>query len=143
MSELVEARSRLGVLYTRCRNDVTRNRSLVDTHTSTRRERMQSFFSLSEKEEAKERSFLVFVFLIFSTRLSLLPRPTAVSHYGSIWSAFRNLVISFDRYNLDPAIARGGSLRIFHEAFLPRPRHYGFKQRLGLRNSIIRLITRI
>jgi len=33
----------------------------------------RSFFSLSEKE-AKERSFLVLVFLIFSARLSLLAR---------------------------------------------------------------------
>lgn len=45
-------------------------------------------------------------FFSFSRRAYPSYRLTAVSHYGSIWSAFRNLVISFDRYNLNPAIAK-------------------------------------
>lgn len=63
--------------------------------------------------------------------IPLTDRLTAVSHYGSIWSAFRNLVISFDRYNLDPAIAKR-LLKDLPPSRSSRGRHYRFKQHLGL-----------
>lgn len=132
MSELVKA-SPGCVLYTRCRNDVTRGTGLWSARIHAFRARARprvcvyvrarardiqapalSFSLPLEGEEEGERvrrapppfspsSFRFSHFL--DALIPLTDRLTAVSHYGSIWSAFRNLVISFDRYNLDPAIA--------------------------------------
>lgn len=88
---------------------------MVDTHTHTcarRRARARTykpFLPLGEEgdEGGPRAPFLSSSsFFSFSRRAYPSYRLTAVSHYGSIWSAFRNLVISFDRYNLNPAIAK-------------------------------------
>lgn len=72
------------------------------------RARTSLFSPLREKKTREGRAPFSFScsFFSFSRRAYPSYRLTAVSHYGSIWSAFRNLVILFDRYNLNPAIAK-------------------------------------
>lgn len=108
------------------------------------RARTSLFSPLGEKKTREGRAPFSFScsFFSFSRRAYPSYRLTAVSHYGSIWSAFRNLVILFDRYNLNPAIAEQALKDPPRGALPTHSRHYGFKQHLGLRNSIIRLISR-